>query len=59
MYSNEKHLDQVITQFPGPQDILRQLCEQEKRKTNENIKNIVELSKAIKEDLVKEAMKFF
>ena len=29
MYSNEKHLDQVITQFPGPQDILRQLCEEE------------------------------
>ena len=56
MYSIEKHLDQLITQFPGPQDILRQLCQGEKRKTQVKITNIVEKSEARKEDLVKQAV---
>ena len=59
MYSNEKRLDQLITQFPGPQDILRKLCQEEKRKTNDNIKDIVEKSKARKEDLIEQAEKLF
>ena len=57
MYSNEKHLDQLITQFPGPQNFLRQLCEEEKRKTKDEIINIVDRYKARKNDLVQRAVK--
>ena len=41
MYSDDEYLDQTITQFPGPQNYLRRLCEEEKQKTKTEIKHII------------------
>ena len=56
MYSNEKYLDETITQFPGPQNYLRRLCEEEKQKTKTKIENMIEQFDARKEELVKHAV---
>ena len=59
MYSNEDHLNEFITQFSGPQNFLRQLCEEEKQRTKIKIKNMEEKFKARRENLVKRAVKLF
>ena len=59
MYSNKEYLDQTIAQFPGPQNYLRRLCEEEKQKTKIEIENMVERFEAEQEGLVKRAAKLF
>ena len=59
MYLSEKHLNQFITQFSGPQNFLRQLCKEEKQRTKIEIEDMVDWHEERKEHLVEWAVKLF
>ena len=59
MYSSEEKLDEFIKKYSGPQDILLNLCKNEKDRTTEEIELINKEFEKTKEYLVKEANELF
>ena len=59
MYSSEEKLDEFIKKYSGPQDILLNLCKNEKDRTTEEIELINKEFEKTKEYFVKEANELF